>query len=121
MITNRGEVLDKINNEQLKKDITSFRVGDTIKVHFKIIEGKRERIQLFEGIVIGMNGSGIRKTVTVRKISSNIGVERIFPIHSQKIDKIEVSRLGKVRRAKLYYLRDRVGKSAQVKRKDDKK
>lgn len=121
MITNRKEALDKITASQIKENPTDFNVGDTVKVHFKIIEGKRERIQVFEGIVISITGSGIQKNFTVRKISSNIGVERIFPINSPKIDKIEVSRRGKVRRAKLYYLRDRVGKAAQVKRKLDDK
>lgn len=116
MITNREECIHKIEADYIKKDIPKFGIGDTIKVHFKIIEGKRERIQIFEGAVIAMKGSGAGSTIMVRKISSNIGVERVFPIHSPKIEKIELSRRGKVRRAKLYYLRDRVGKAAQVKR-----
>lgn len=116
MITNRDECIHKIESEYKKEEIPAFNIGDTIKVHFKIVEGKRERIQVFEGAVIAMKGSGIGRTVMVRKISSNIGVERVFPIHSPKIDKIELSRRGKIRRAKLYYLRDRVGKAAQVKR-----
>lgn len=119
MITNRNELFDKIESKYLKK-VTPFRVGDTIKVHFKIVEGKRERIQLFEGTVIAIKGSGTRKTFMVRKISFNIGVERIFPFCSPKIQKVEVVRRGKVRRAKLYYLRKRVGKATQVKRLVDK-
>ncbi|GMT48640.1 MAG: 50S ribosomal protein L19 [bacterium] len=116
MITNKSEILDKIESDFLKDDPLNFHVGDTVKVHFKIKEGKRERIQVFEGIVISIKRGGIRKTFMVRKISANIGVERIFPLHSPKIEKIEVSKRGRVRRAKLYYLRQRVGKAAQVKR-----
>ncbi|GHT15503.1 50S ribosomal protein L19 [Endomicrobiia bacterium] len=98
-----------------KRDLgVSFKSGDQIKVHFKIIEGGNERIQIFEGIVIRIKGSGLSKTFTVRKISFGIGVERIFPIHSPRIDKIEVVRRGKVRRAKLYYLRNLSGKAARI-------
>jgi large subunit ribosomal protein L19 len=120
MITNRQEAINKIEANYIKKH-KQFRVGDTIKVHFKIKEGKRERIQVFQGIVIAMSGSGLGKTFMVRKISFGIGVERIFPFNSPKIDKIEVVKEGKVRRAKLYYLRDRVGKAHQTKAKVVKK
>jgi len=114
MITNKHEAILKIE-EQYVKQHAPFNIGDTVKVHFKIIEGKRERIQVFEGIVIRKKNSGLRKTFTVRKISFNVGVERTFPLHSPKIDKIEVTRRAKVRRAKLYYLRKRVGKAHQTK------
>ena len=99
----------------MKDDTGSFRIGDTVKVHFKIVEGTTERIQVFEGIVIAINNKGISKTFTVRKISYGVGVERIFPLHSPRIAKVEVVRYGKVRRSKLYYLRDRIGKAAKVK------
>ena len=108
-------IIDKITAKQIRTDIPEFRVGDTVKVDVKIIEGKRERIQSFEGIVISRKNSGISETFTVRKKSSGIGVERTFPINSPIIDKVTVVRKGKVRRAKLYYLRDRVGKKAKVK------
>ncbi len=109
------DIIRAVEAEQLKDNAENFRIGDTIKVHFKIIEGKNERIQVYEGLVIALNNTGINRTVTVRKISYGVGVERIFPIHSPKIEKIEVTRRGKVRRAKLYYIRDRVGKAAKVK------
>jgi len=109
------ELIKSIENEQLKGDLTSFNVGDTIKVHVKIKEGTRERIQLFEGVVIKKQGGSNRETFTVRKISYGIGVERTFPVHSPKIEKIEVVRFGKVRRAKLFYLRERTGKATKVK------
>ena len=102
-------VIDKITKEQLNPNIPEFRVGDTVRVDVKIIEGKRERIQAFEGIVMARKGSGISETFTVRKISYGVGVERVFPIHSPKISKITVVRTGKVRRAKLNYLRKVVG------------
>lgn len=108
------DVMKVVENEQIKDSITDFRIGDTIKVHFKIIEGKTERIQIFEGVCIAKKGSGVKKTFTVRKISYGVGVERIFPLNSPKIDKIELVRRGRIRRAKLYYLRDRVGKAAKV-------
>lgn len=108
-------IVQAITQEQLRKDIPSFRPGDTLKVHVKVIEGSRERIQLFEGVVIKRRGGGISETFTVRKISNGIGVERTFPLHSPKIDKIEVARRGKVRRAKLYYLRELRGKAARIK------
>ncbi len=104
-----------IESNQIKNDRDNFKVGDTVKVHYRIIEGKNERIQVFEGLCIAMKKDGLKKTFTVRKISYGIGVERIFPLHSPRIQKIEVTRYGKVRRAKLYYIRERVGKSAKVK------
>lgn len=109
------DIIKAIEAKQIKENAENFNVGDTIKVFFKIVEGASERVQGFEGIVIAKNNSGIRKTFTVRKISYGVGVERIFPLHSPRIEKIEVLRRGKVRRAKLYYLRDRVGKRAKVK------
>lgn len=105
-------ILKEIEKEQLKKDLPDFRVGDTVKVHVKVKEGTRERIQMFEGIVLKRQNGGIRETFTVRRIAYGVGVERTFPVHSPRIDKIEVLRRGKVRRAKLYYLRKKVGKSA---------
>jgi large subunit ribosomal protein L19 len=104
--------IDKIDAEQLKKDVTSFNVGDTIKVHTRVIEGDKERIQLFAGIVIARKGCGINEAFTVRKISYGEGVERVFPLHSPKVAKIEVTKAGKVRRARLHYLRGRKGKQA---------
>lgn len=109
------DLIKAIESEQMKEDTGSFRIGDTVKVHFKIVEGTTERIQVFEGIVIAINNKGISKTFTVRKISYGVGVERIFPLHSPRIAKVEVVRYGKVRRSKLYYLRDRIGKAAKVK------
>lgn len=108
-------MIDIIEQEQLRDDIPDFGPGDSVKVHVKVVEGGRERIQVFEGIVLSRRGSGTRETFTVRKISAGIGVERTFPLHSPRIAKIEVVRYGKVRRAKLYYLRERVGKRARVK------
>ncbi|QJC52305.1 50S ribosomal protein L19 [Paenibacillus albicereus] len=108
-------IVQAITQEQLRKDIPSFRPGDTLKVYVKVIEGSRERIQLFEGVVIKRRGGGISETFTVRKISYGVGVERTFPINSPKIDRIEVTRRGKVRRAKLYYLRELRGKAARIK------
>ena len=109
------DIIRAIEAKQIKENAENFSVGDTVKVFFKIVEGTTERIQVFEGIVIAKNHSGIRKTFTVRKISYGVGVERIFPMHSPRIEKIEVVRRGRVRRAKLYYLRSRVGKAAKVK------
>lgn len=109
------DLIKSFENEQLKSEVTSFNVGDTLKVHVKIKEGNRERIQVFEGIVIKRQGESNRETFTVRKISYGVGVERTFPVHSPKIDKIEVTRKGKVRRAKLFYLRERTGKATKVK------
>lgn len=108
-------IVQAISQEQLRKDLPTFRPGDTLKVYVKVIEGTRERIQLFEGVVIKRRGGGISETFTVRKISYGVGVERTFPLHSPKIDKIEVARRGKVRRAKLYYLRSLRGKAARIK------
>ncbi|MFA6807843.1 MAG: 50S ribosomal protein L19 [Eubacteriales bacterium] len=103
-----------IEEEQMKKDIPSFRSGDTVKVHVRIIEGARERIQVFEGVVIKIKGDGLRETFTVRRVTNGVGVERTFPMHSPRLDKIEVVRHGIVRRAKLYYLRSRSGKAARI-------
>jgi large subunit ribosomal protein L19 len=108
------DLLKQVENSQLKENRDNFRVGDTVRVHFKIVEGKTERIQIYEGLVIAKRNSGVRKTATVRKLSYGVGVERVFPIHSPRIDKIEVVRQGRVRRAKLYYIRNRVGKAAKV-------
>ncbi|WP_123040020.1 50S ribosomal protein L19 [Cohnella candidum] len=108
-------LLQTITQEQLRKDVPIFRPGDTLKVHVKVVEGSRERVQLFEGVVIKRRGGGISETFTVRKISYGVGVERTFPVHSPRIEKIEVARRGKVRRAKLYYLRDLRGKAARIK------
>lgn len=103
-----------IEAEQIRSDLPDFSIGDTLKIHYRIIEGKTERIQVFEGLCIAIKRGGIRKTFTVRKISYGVGVERTFPLNSPRIQKIEISRRGRVRRAKLYYIRDRVGKSAKV-------
>lgn len=111
------DLIRSIEQEQLKSEIESFNVGDTVKVHYRIKEGNRERIQVFEGIVTKRQGGSNRETFTVRKIAYGVGVERTFPIHSPRIEKIEVSRKGKVRRAKLFYLRERTGKAAKVKEK----
>lgn len=108
------DLVQAVEAEQLKENIENFRIGDTVKVYFKIIEGSNERIQVFQGIVIAMKNGGLKKTFTVRKISYGVGVERVFPLHSPRIDKIEVVRRGRIRRAKLYYLRKRVGKAARV-------
>ena len=108
-------VLDKIRKEQVKSDVTQFSIGDTIRIYVKIIEGETERIQQFQGTVIARRGSGIEETFTVRRVQAGQGVERVFPVNSPRIDKIEVVRRGLVRRAKLYYLRDKVGKAARVK------
>jgi large subunit ribosomal protein L19 len=104
-----------IEASQMKSDPGNFKVGDTVKVHFKIVEGKTERIQVYEGLVIAMKNSRISKTFTVRKNSYGVGVERVFPLHSPRVTKVEVVRPGKVRRAKLYYIRDKIGKSAKIK------
>ncbi len=106
-----------LEDEQLRNDLPSFNVGDTVQVHYKVVEGTRERIQIFEGTVIKIQGGGARETFTVRRLSYGVGVERTFPMHSPRIEKLVVTRKGKVRRAKLYYLRDRQGKAAKVKEK----
>ena len=108
-------VIKELTANHIKEDIPEFAVGDTVRVSVKVREGERERIQVFEGVVIKRRGSGIQESYTVRRISHGIGVERVFPLHSPLVDKIEVSRRGRVRRSKLYYLRDRVGRAARVK------
>ena len=107
-------LIAKITESQLRNDIPDFRAGDSVRVHARIVEGSRERIQIFEGVVIKRRGEGISETYTVRKISNGIGVERTFPLHSPRVDKIEVTRHGRVRRAKLYYLRALHGKAARI-------
>ncbi len=110
-------IIEQLEREQLKPEIEDFRVGDTVKLHIRIKEGKRERIQIFEGTVMKRQGSGVSESITVRKLSSGFGVEKTLPIHSPKLERIEVTRKGKVRRARLNYLRARVGKAAKVKEK----
>nr|WP_317619025.1 50S ribosomal protein L19 [Bombilactobacillus folatiphilus] len=110
----KSPLIDVVTKSQLRDDIPDFRAGDTLRVSVKVVEGSRERIQLFEGVVIKRRGSGISATYTVRKISNGIGVERTFPLHSPRVAKIEVLRQGRVRRAKLYYLRSRHGKAARI-------
>ena len=111
------DIIRAIKQQQIKQDLPEFNVGDNVKVHYRIKEGNRERIQVFQGDVIRRQGASVRETFTVRKISFSIGVERTFPVHSPKIEKIEVTRRGDVRRAKLYYLRNKVGKAAKIKEK----
>ena len=111
------QATDFLDRESLKSDIPEFAPGDTVKVHVRVVEGARERVQIFEGAVTRRQGGGIRETFTVRKVSYTVGVERTFPVHSPIISKIEIVQYGDVRRAKLYYLRDRVGKSAKIKEK----
>ncbi len=111
------DIIRAIEQQQIKQDLPEFHVGDNVKVHYRITEGNRERIQVFQGDVIRRQGESVRETFTVRKISFSIGVERTFPVHSPKIEKIEVTRKGDVRRAKLYYLRNKVGKVAKIKEK----
>ncbi len=108
---------DLVDQDRLRRDLCDFGPGDTVKVHVKVVEGTRERIQVFQGVVIRRQGSGIRETFTVRKVSFGVGVERLFPVHSPTIATIELVTRGDVRRAKLYYLRDRIGKAAKVKEK----
>lgn len=110
-------LIDEIEKENLKKDVPTFDVGDTVKVYVKVVEGDKERVQAYEGVVIAKRNGSIRESFTVRRISYGVGVERTFPLHSPRIDRVEVIRKGKVRRAKLYYLADRSGKSARVKEK----
>ena len=109
-----SKLIDESTQEQLRSDIPDFRPGDTVRVHAKVVEGDRERIQLFDGVVIQRRGAGISETYTVRKMSSGVGVERTFPVHTPRVAKIEVLRQGKVRRAKLFYLRDLHGKAARI-------
>jgi large subunit ribosomal protein L19 len=111
--------LDALDAESLRTDVPDFRPGDTLKVHVRVVEGSRERVQLFQGVVIRRQGSGVRETFTVRKVSFGVGVERTFPVHTPIIQKIEVATRGDVRRAKLYYLRDLRGKAAKIKEKRD--
>ncbi|WP_052256629.1 50S ribosomal protein L19 [Salinicoccus sp. YB14-2] len=108
------QLINDLTKEQLKTDLPEFKAGDTVKVHVRIVEGSRERIQVFEGVVIKRRGGGISETFTVRKISYGVGVERTFPVHTPKIEKIDVTRRGRVRRAKLYYLRSLRGKAARI-------
>lgn len=108
-------IIADITKDQLRADLPTFRPGDTVRVHVKVVEGTRERIQVYEGVVIGRRGGGISETFTVRKISYGVGVERTFPVHTPKIARLEVTRRGKVRRAKLYYLRNLRGKAARIK------
>ena len=112
------DIITAVTQEQLRSDIPKFSIGDTVKVHIKIIEGSRERIQIFEGFVLKRQNGGINETFTVRRIASGVGVEKTFPLHSPKISKIEVTRKGSVRRAKLNYMRQRTGKAAKIKLKD---
>ena len=112
-----NEIIRSIESAQLRTDIPKFNVGDTVRVHVKVVEGSRERLQAFEGVVIARRNGSVRETFTVRRTSYGVGVERTFPLHSPRIDHLEVIRRGKVRRAKLYYLRERSGKAAKVKEK----
>ena len=114
-IMRQNKLIEKITASQLRDDIPEFRAGDTVRVHAKVVEGNRERVQVFEGVVISRKGQGISEMYTVRKMSSGIGVERTFPVHTPRVEKIEVVRHGKVRRAKLYYLRALQGKAARIK------
>ncbi len=107
-------IIEILEQEQLRNDIPAFRPGDTVRVHVKVVEGNRERIQVFEGVVITRQNGGVRETFTVRRISYGVGIERTFPVHSPRIEKIEVVRRGIVRRAKLYYLRNLTGKAARI-------
>lgn len=116
-----SQLLQEVESSYLRSDIPEFRAGDTVKVHVRVREGDKERIQVFEGIVIARKGGGTRESFTVRKISGGVGVERVFPLHSPSIDRIEVGRLGKVRRAKLYYLRNLRGKAARIEERRDAK
>ena len=109
------DMIKAFTNEQLKKEVPVINIGDTVRIHNKIKEGTRERIQMFEGTVIAKRGSGVSETFTVRRVSYGVGVERVFPVNSPNVAKVETIRRGKVRRSKLYYLRDRVGKAAKVK------
>ena len=109
------DLIKAFTNEQLKSEVPVIRIGDTIRVHNKIKEGNKERIQMFEGTVIAKHGGGVSETFTVRRVSYGVGVEKTFPVHSPNVAKVDIIRVGKVRRAKLYYLRDRVGKASKVK------
>jgi large subunit ribosomal protein L19 len=111
------QIIEQLEREQLRDDIPSFGPGDTVRVHVKVVEGGKERVQVFEGTVVGVKDGSVRASFTVRKISNGVGVERVFPTHSPRLAKVEVIRRGDVRRAKLYYLRGRVGKAARIKEK----
>ena len=115
-----SKIIEQLERAQLREGIPKFKAGDTVRVHFQVIEGERRRLQVFEGIVIKRQGAGVRETFTVRKQSFGVGVERTFPLHSPKIDKIEVTAIGDVNRAKLYYLRGKVGKKARVREKQQR-
>lgn len=117
----RMNKLQQIEQEYLRSDIPEFRAGDTVKIHVKVVEGNKQRVQLFQGVVIGRRGDGTRESFTVRKMSGGIGVERVFPIHSPTIEQIEVVRRGRVRRAKLYYLRNLRGKAARIEERRDER
>ena len=108
------DAIKAIEARQMKEGAETYRIGDTVKVHFRIVEGKTERTQIYEGLVIARKNAGLRRTITVRKMSYGVGVERVFPVHSPRVQRIEVVRRGRVRRAKLYYIRNRVGKAAKV-------
>jgi len=112
---NTMDIIRALEQEGMKQNLPNLKIGDYVKVNVKVKEGNRERIQVFEGTIIAMRGTAIRKAITVRRLSYGIGVERVFPLHSPKVDSVEIIRRGKVRRAKLYYLRDRVGKAARIK------
>ena len=109
-----NEIIRNIEKEQFRTDMPDIAIGDTVRVYVKVVEGNRERLQAFEGVVISRKHGGLRETFTVRRVSYGIGVERIFPMHSRRVDRVEIVRHGRVRRAKLYYLRDRVGKAAKL-------
>ena len=109
------DIIRELENEQLKSEVTPFNVGDTVRVYAKVVEGNRERLQMFEGVVLKRQGGGLRETFTVRRIASGVGVEKTFPIHSPLVEKIELVRRGRVRRARLHYMRQRTGKSAKIK------
>ena len=109
-----NEIIRNIEKEQFRTDMPDIAIGDTVRVYVKVVEGNRERLQAFEGVVISRKHGGLRETVTVRRVSYGIGVERTFPMHSRRVDRVEIVRHGRVRRAKLYYLRDRVGKAAKL-------
>jgi large subunit ribosomal protein L19 len=115
---NSMNVLEMYEKEHMKRDIPETPIGANVKVHYRIIEGEKERIQIFEGVVIARRRAALRSTITVRKVSAGIGIERVFPLHSPRLEKVEVTRLGKVRRSKLYYLRSLKGRKARIKEKD---
>ena len=112
------KTIEMYEKEHMKRDIPDTPIGSTVRVHYRIIEGEKERIQVFEGVVIARRRAGLRSTITVRKVTAGIGVERVFPLHSPKLDRIQVTRLGRVRRSKLYYLRQLKGKKARIREKD---